>query len=173
MSRFSALAALALAVTGLVLRPVERLIEGKQAEVVALVGDIEELQSRVALLNQSGRGFAFPPELGYEDESRDQAGLKLQSAVVDRAQMAGVVPESYGIVASDISVERPTIAVEIDAEAELSAVVGFLASLEHNEPRLAVGSLSIRRAMGGYDQAESAPRVFVQAVIWSYTGTND
>lgn len=99
-------------------------------------------------------------------------GSDLQRKIVDLANGSGIVLTSYGGSAGPSGLDLPTVAFEIEAQSDYSALTRFLASLERLQPRVTVGTLWINRAQPSPDNPGSA-RVTLRMVVWGFVAVHD
>ena len=139
-------------------------------EVSSLKADIVTLQARVAGLAGSGSELVFPKELMWTSESKADAELALQDAIVDLAGQFGITLITFGASGLTRDTAHDMIAIEIEAEGSLGQTYAFLAALEDFDPKTAVGILRMRPAQGyGIRSIEDVP-IYSQITFWAFWG---
>ena len=139
-------------------------------EASSLEADIAALQARVAGLAGSGPEQAFPKELIWVSESKADAELALQDAVVDLAGQFGITLITFGASGLMRDTAQDMMAFEIEAEGSLGQIQAFLAALEDLNPKTAIGMLRMRPAQGyDIDPIEDV-LIYSQITFWAFWG---
>lgn len=139
-------------------------------EVSSLEADIVTLQARVAMFAGSGPEQVFPKKLMWASESKADAELALQDAIVDLAGQFGITLITFGASGLARDTAQDTIAFEIEAEGPLGQTHAFLAVLEELNPKTAIGMLRMRPAQGYSIEPIEDVLIYSQITFWAFWG---
>ncbi|NBZ90076.1 GspMb/PilO family protein [Stagnihabitans tardus] len=134
-----------------------------RASLVALVQRMSELPEDLA------KGRSIPETLLWPGSDQ---GSDLQREIVDLANETGITLTSYGGSVGPTDLEIPTVAFEIEAQSDYSALTRFLAGLERLQPRVSVGSLWLNRLQPSPERPDSA-RVTLRLAVWGFLALQD
>lgn len=139
-------------------------------EVASLDVDIANLQFRIKGMSDQGPEQVFPDELLWVSESKTDAEIGFQDAVVRLAEEFGLTLISFGASGLTRGTTQDMMAFECEVEGPLGKTHAFLAALEELSPKTATGILRMRPAQIYGDQPINDVLIYSQITLWAFWG---
>lgn len=142
-------------------------LDVRRIAVAGLQHDIARAEARLRLLEASDVSLELPPSLTWEGDSRQDAELSLQKAIVRLMDDYQLNPMTYGTTRIELDFAADTLGFAVEVEAPLPQFYRFLNALEQTEPQVAVQSLHIRPSQRPGDESPET-MVSVRMTLWAY-----
>lgn len=141
----------------------ERITEARAGQA-ALVAEAGNLRARIAEFRAAGAAGDLPEALLLAGQGRTEAVLGLQERLVALAGGNGVTLTSFAETTAPAGLTHPAVAVLVEGEGTVDAVMAYLAALEGQSPPLGLSQLLLRPAGG------EAGRLSLRLSAWGFAG---
>ena len=149
--------------------PVQQRKVDDLSQINSLENEITALKSRVVSLTGTGAEPVFPKPLIWPAETKADAELALQDAVVNLVEQSGITLITFGASGLTRDTARKTVSFEFEAEGQLAQTYHFLAEIEKIEPKVAVGVLRMRPSQSYGDPVDDV-LIYTQITLWAFWG---